>query len=186
VTFVGLLLTIATFGLFWTGHFGGGLACAWAMTFLDTVDGKLARTTLTSSKIGNLFDHGVDLIHPPFWWWAWWAGVQAGPHPLASADLVLAVVTAGYVLQRVEEGIFLRAFKLQMHAWRRFDSFFRLITARRNPNLILLTLAALAGRPDLGIEAVAIWTAASLVVHSVQLLQGFATPGRRISSWLAG
>ncbi|WP_293677840.1 CDP-alcohol phosphatidyltransferase family protein, partial [uncultured Phenylobacterium sp.] len=76
VTFLGLLLTIAAFALFWKGEFTWGLVCAWLMTFLDTVDGKLARVTLTSSKIGNLFDHGIDLIHPPFWWFAWWVGCQ--------------------------------------------------------------------------------------------------------------
>ena len=41
------------------------------MTFLDTVDGKLARVTLTSSPFGNVLDHSLDLIHPPFWYWAW-------------------------------------------------------------------------------------------------------------------
>src|SRR3546814_2416912 len=48
-------------GGFWTG-----LAAAWIMTFLDTVDGKLARVTLASSRWGNAYDHGIDLIHPPF------------------------------------------------------------------------------------------------------------------------
>ena len=38
------------------------------MTFLDTVDGKLARVTLTSSRFGNWLDHGNDIIHPPLWW----------------------------------------------------------------------------------------------------------------------
>jgi phosphatidylglycerophosphate synthase len=186
VTFAGFLLTIAAFALFWTGQFGWGLACAWAMTFLDTVDGKLARVTLTSSRLGNVFDHGLDLVHPPFWWWAWLVGVQAGPHPLAWPSLVLGVVVAGYVLQRAQEGVFLSLFKLEMHAWRRFDSAFRLITARRNPNLILLTLAVLAGRPDLGLAAVAVWTAVSLAVHQVQILQALAVPRRRIVSWLEG
>ena len=32
------------------------------MTFLDTVDGKLARCTIASSKLGNIFDHGIDLV----------------------------------------------------------------------------------------------------------------------------
>jgi hypothetical protein len=95
-------------------------------------------------------------------------------------------VTVGYVAQRVEEGVFLRAFKLQMHAWRRFDSWFRLITARRNPNLILLTAATLVGRPDVGLAAVAVWTVASFLVHLVQLIQAFATPRAQVTSWLAG
>jgi phosphatidylglycerophosphate synthase len=66
--------------LFWQGHLLPGLIPAWGMTFLDTVDGKLARTTMTSSRWGNLFDHGVDLLHPPFWWLAWWHGIVLVDH----------------------------------------------------------------------------------------------------------
>ncbi len=185
VTFASFLLVLAAFALFWTGHFGWGLVAAWGMTFLDTVDGKLARVTLTSSKIGNVFDHGIDLIHPPFWWWAWLVGVQAGPHPLGQAELILAVIVGGYVVQRMLEGVFLGLFKVEMHAWRPFDSFFRLITARRNPNLIMLTGASLVGRPDIGLLLVAIWTALSLLVHLVQVLQGLITPRGQVTSWLS-
>jgi phosphatidylglycerophosphate synthase len=167
VTLIGFLMVLAAFWLFWIGQFGWGLVCAWIMTFLDTVDGKLARVTLTSSKWGNVFDHGIDLVHPPFWWWAWYVGVGAVGLAMPHGALALAVIVGGYVLQRVEEGIFLALFKVEMHAWRPFDSFFRLITARRNPNLIMLTLALMAGRPDIGFLAVAIWTAICLVVHAV-------------------
>lgn len=185
VTFASFLLVLAAFALFWTGHFGWGLVAAWAMTFLDTVDGKLARVTLTSSKWGNVFDHGIDLIHPPFWWWAWLVGVQAGLHPTPYPALILGVIVAGYVVQRVFEGVFLGLFKVEMHAWRPFDSFFRLITARRNPNLLLLTPAALLGRPDVGLVLVAIWTALSLGVHILQVLQGLAAPRGTVTSWLS-
>ena len=185
VTFASFLLVLAAFALFWTGHFGWGLVAAWGMTFLDTVDGKLARVTLTSSKMGNVFDHGIDLIHPPFWWWAWLVGVQAGPHPLGHAELILAVIVGGYVVQRMLEGVFLGLFKVEMHAWRPFDSFFRLITARRNPNLIMLTGASLVARPDIGLLLVAIWTALSLLVHLVQVLQGLLTPRGQVTSWLS-
>jgi phosphatidylglycerophosphate synthase len=186
VTALGLLLTLLTFWLFWRGEFGWGLASGWLMTFLDTVDGKLARVTLTSSKFGNLFDHGIDLIHPPFWWWAWIVGLQQGGHPLANPHLVLAVVVGGYVAQRLEEGVFLRAFKMQIHMWRRFDSWFRLITARRNPNLIILTLALILGRPDTGMELVALWTALSFLVHLLRMGQAAAArAGGPLVSWMA-
>jgi hypothetical protein len=75
---------------------------------------------------------------------------------------------------------------MDMHTWTRFDSLFRLITARRNPNLIILTVATLAGRPDLGIVAVAVWTLVSMLVHTVRLVQ--AARQRRhgpLHSWLA-
>lgn len=185
VTLIGFLLVLAAFWLFWTGQYGWGLVCAWIMTFLDTVDGKLARVTLTSSKWGNVFDHGIDLVHPPFWWWAWFVGLGALGFALPHGGLMLAIIVGGYVAQRVEEGIFLALFKVEMHAWRPFDSFFRLITARRNPNLILLTLAVLAGRPDMGFVAVAVWTAVCLVVHAVQILQGLAAPKGSVVSWLS-
>jgi phosphatidylglycerophosphate synthase len=185
VTFTSLLLVIAAFWLFWTGHFLWGLGAAWIMTFLDTVDGKLARVTLNSSPLGNIFDHGIDLVHPPFWWAAWLVGVQHGLHPLERPDLVFAAVIGGYVVQRALEGIFLHSFKLHVHAWRPFDSFFRLITARRNPNLILLTPAALLGRPDIGLVLVGIWTVISLGVHLVQLVQAFAAPRTSVVSWLS-
>ena len=186
VTLVSLALVFVAFALFWQGHFWAGLLAAWVMTFLDTVDGKLARVTLTSTRFGNVFDHGIDLIHPPFWWWAWLVGVQHHGVPVAEFDLILAVIVGGYVLQRVQEAVFIRAFGMQMHIWRPFDSWFRLITARRNPNLILLTAATAMGRPDLGIVAVAGWTAISFLVHCAQLLQAsFARRRGRLVSWLS-
>jgi phosphatidylglycerophosphate synthase len=184
VTFASLLLVIVTFVLFWRGEFAFGLVAAWFMTFLDTVDGKLARVTLTSSKIGNVFDHGIDLVHPPFWWWAWFVGTAGAGFVIAPASPVLWIVLGGYVVQRVEEGIFMRLFGMHMHAWRPFDSFFRLITARRNPNLLILTASTLAERPDLGFVAIAAWTVICLAVHLLQIVQALAAP-RPLVSWMA-
>ena len=62
---------------------------------------------------------------------------------------------------------------------------FREVTARRNPNLILMTLGTLPGRPDWGLLAVAVWTVACLVLHGLQLMQALAA--RRngpLSSWM--
>ncbi|MGA0530465.1 CDP-alcohol phosphatidyltransferase family protein [Hansschlegelia sp. KR7-227] len=185
VTYVGLVLVFVAFGLFWTGHYLTGLIAAWIMTFLDTVDGKLARVTMTSSKFGNVLDHGIDLVHPPFWWWAWIVGLPAAGLPVEHASLMIWIIFGGYIVQRIEEGIFVRAFGMHMHVWRPFDSFFRLITARRNPNLIILTLFALAGRPDVGMIVVCAWIVICLVVHLAQVVQAFVVSRRApITSWL--
>ncbi|BBK41113.1 hypothetical protein STVA_11330 [Allostella vacuolata] len=186
VTAASLVLVLAAFALFWHGHFWLGLLAAWIMTFLDTVDGKLARVTLTSTRFGNVFDHGIDLVHPPFWWWAWMVGLEQVGLPLPQFDLVLAIVFGGYIAQRLQEAIFISAFGIQMHIWRPFDSWFRLITARRNPNLILLTAALALGRPDLGMLAVAAWTAISFLVHGAQIVQAwFARRHGPVESWLS-
>ena len=83
--------------------------------------------------------------------------------------------------------MFIACFGIEMHIWQRFDSRFRLVTARRNPNLLLLTASVLIGRPDLGIVAVAVWTVASLAIHALRLLQA-AVARRRgpLRSWLSG
>ncbi len=186
VTAASFGLVLAAMALFWHGHYGAGLVAAWLMTFLDTVDGKLARVTLQSTKWGNVFDHGIDLVHPPFWWWAWIVGLPAAGLPLDTAGLALAAIVAGYVLQRVEEGVFMAAFGMDMHVWRRFDSRFRLVTARRNPNLAILTAATLGDRPDLGILTVAVWTVLCLVVHAIRIAQaGWARRRGPLVSWLA-
>jgi len=187
VTALSAVLVVAAILLFLRGEYGPGLLAAWIMTFLDTVDGKLARVTVTSTQLGNVLDHGIDLVHPPIWYWAWLAGLGAAGFSVPDPALVLAIVVGGYVLQRVQEGIFLAWFKMEIHVWRPFDSWFRLITARRNPNLVILTLAALGGRPDLGILGVAAWTVLSLAVHGIRMVQaGFARARHgALSSWLA-
>ncbi|MEO7541049.1 MAG: CDP-alcohol phosphatidyltransferase family protein, partial [Sphingomicrobium sp.] len=82
VTAVGAILCGLAFWLFWGGHYWLGSLAGFIFMVLDTVDGKLARCTGTSSKWGNVFDHGIDLIHPPFWWWAWIHGLVAYGRPL--------------------------------------------------------------------------------------------------------
>jgi phosphatidylglycerophosphate synthase len=189
VTAIGATLCVAAFFLFYAGWYWSGIAAGFAFMVLDTVDGKLARCTGQSSKWGNLFDHGVDLIHPPFWWWAWAEGLAAYGRPLDDRVYELMIVGAivlGYVAQRIVEGIFVRRYDMHIHVWQRIDSQFRLITARRNPNMVILVVALLFGRPDLGIELVALWTIVSLIFHAVRLAQANARRerGKPVVSWL--
>ncbi len=196
ITLVGALLCVAAFFFFWAGRYWAGCAAGFGFMVLDTVDGKLARCTGQSSKWGNVFDHGIDLIHPPFWWWAWAEGL--GRHgPLHKQDypglepvyqgLVLAAIVFGYVAQRVIEGIFMRRYGMHIHVWRPVDSKFRLITARRNPNMVILVASLIFGRPDVGLQLVALWTILSLIFHAVRLAManGRADRGRQIISWLS-
>jgi phosphatidylglycerophosphate synthase len=170
--------------LFARGSFGLGLLVSWVMTFLDTVDGKLARVTLSSSKVGDVFDHSLDLLHPPLWYLAWGMGLGLDP---AWQDPAVAVTVWGYVVGRLIEGLFLLVCKTEIHNWRPIDSWFRTVTARRNPNLILLTAGLLAGRPDLGIVLVAIWTAISVGFHTVRLVQASLARvrGDAVEPWMS-
>jgi len=189
VTTAGGIFCVAATILFWEGYYWAGMAVGLAFMVLDTVDGKLARCTITSSAWGNVFDHGIDLIHPPFWWYAWGVGLAAYglPLPPDTFGLMMVLIIGGYVIQRLIEGAFLRLFDMHIHVWRKFDSDFRLITARRNPNMVILFVSMLFGRPDVGLIAVAWWTVISCLVHLFRLIQAVVLRlrGGEIRSWLA-
>lgn len=189
VTALGTVGCVAATIAFWHGWFWTGLLVGLAFMVLDTVDGKLARCTITSSRIGDVWDHGIDLVHPPFWWWAWAAGCAPYGRPLDDGTfwVVMATMIGGYVAQRLIEGAFIKLYGMHIHVWERFDSRFRLVTARRNPNMVILFASLLIGRPDWGIVAVAGWTVISLVVHAARLAQAAALRrrGGAVLSWLA-
>ena len=189
VTLIGAILCLLALWLFWNGNYWLGVLSGFVFMVLDTVDGKLARCTGASSKWGNVFDHGIDLVHPPFWWWAWEHGLAAYGRPLVpfTATMALGMIVGGYVAQRVIEGISIKRFGgMEIHVWRPLDSKFRLITARRNPNMVILVASLLFGRPDLGIELVAWWTLISLIFHAVRLAQmtELKARGQKVVSWL--
>ena len=101
--------------------------------------------------------------------------------------MLLWAIVGGYVVQRIIEGIFIQRYgRVHIHVWQPIDSKFRLITARRNPNMVILVAALLIQRPDLGIELVALWTILSLIFHAVRLAQanGRRDRGRPVVSWL--
>ncbi len=189
ITTIGVALCIWTFFLFKDGLFAAGLMVGLIFMVLDTVDGKLARCTGTSSEWGNILDHGVDLIHPPFWYWAWGVGLAGWGLAFSTTTLweIMAVLVVGYAVQRLIEGAFIASFGMHIHVWERTDSRFRLITARRNPNVVILFVSLLVSRPDWGLLAVAWWTALSCLFHLVRLLQAYAqrARGKEIVSWLA-
>ena len=182
VTLVSYALTAAVVLLFARGDFALGLLMAWAMTFLDTVDGKLARVTLTSSRLGGFLDHALDLVHPPIWWWAFAVGLGMQN---AGVEAAMLVIVGGYVVGRILEGIFLLAFGMEVFTWRPFDAFFRGIIARRNPNLLLLSLGCVVARPEWGYMAVAIWTAICIAVASARIVQAATQRmrGHAIQPW---
>ena len=189
VTAVSWVLAVLAGVLFYQGDLAAGLVMGWIMTFLDTVDGKLARVTVTSSPMGNYFDHVLDLLHPPFWYMAWGLGLTSFNTLLLPADLTLLIVLIfiGYIGGRLVEGAFSQWLgSFGIYSWHRIDSLTRLITARRNPCLILMTAGWLAGRPDLALEAVVVWTLVSSLFLIIRLLMAVQTRYTKgpLHSWL--
>ena len=188
VTTVGLILVIAASFLFLHGYYAWGLLAGWIMTFLDTVDGKLARVTIRSSYFGHLYDHLIDLIHPPFWYIMWGASLVgfSGAMGLSFEQMSWAIVLA-YISGRCVEVLFQLLGSCGIFTWRPIDAWFRLITARRNPCMILLTLSVFAGKPDWGFIAVTFWTVLTTIILNLRLAYAVVIRFRQgpLSSWLS-
>jgi phosphatidylglycerophosphate synthase len=169
VTLCSVVLALGAVPLFAQGRFALGLACAYAMTVLDSVDGKLARLTYRASKLGNVLDHGLDLVHPPFWYSAW-AFAIGGRDPggaLFQASLWLA---AAYVLDRVAIRLFTWRTGRSVHSWTPLDTRLRTWISRRNVNLALFTAGLLVGLPELAFAGIVAWQVATLGYHAARVV----------------
>jgi len=188
VTTIGFVLVLAAIYLFANGYYLAGLLAGWIMTFLDTVDGKLARVTIQSSKFGDLFDHGIDLFHPPFWYVYWGLSLTGMPAVLGFDVTQLCwIVVIAYVAGRAIEGVFPFLGGPSVWTWKPFDAWFRLVVSRRNPCMILLTAGVLIGRPDWGFIGVVGWSVICAAILFIRLMQGLfvrVTSGPLIS-WLS-
>ena len=185
VTAVGLILTFVAGWQFYVGNLAAGLLAAWVMTLLDTVDGKLARVTLTSSEFGNLLDHGNDLIHPPLWWYCLAQGIStAAPgHPWVWPSCWAILAT--YVIGRFLEKGFKARFGFNPFMWQRFDSHFRTIISRRNIILLIMTAGLIVGLPAEAFALCAAWSILSVIIQGARYVQA-ALQARRapINAWL--
>jgi phosphatidylglycerophosphate synthase len=185
VTVAGLALTLIAGWQFYIGNLGIGLIVAWLMTLLDTVDGKLARVTLTSSWLGNQLDHGNDLIHPPLWWYclAHGIGLDFTGHPWIWPSFW--VILGTYVVGRVLERGFKKQFGINPFMWRRFDSRFRMIVSRRNIILLIMMVGLIAGRPAEAFALCAAWSVISVLIQGTRYLQAIGHSRREpIQAWL--
>ncbi len=187
ITIAGIALTVLAGWLFFTGDIAAALMAAWTMTFLDTVDGKLARVTDTSSRIGNLLDHGTDIVHPPLWWLCLAYGLAlndpASGHAIWPACWL---ILGAYVVGRAVEISFHLLFGFNGFLYTRFDSLFRLIVARRNIILLLMSGGVLLGAPTAAFVACAGWSLVSTCIQLVRIGQAkLASRHRSLEPWIA-
>lgn len=189
VTLCGMAMTLVAAWCFARGSWALGLAAAWLMTFLDTVDGKLARVTVSSSKLGDRLDHVTDWLHPPAWWVCFAVGAAALPgHPSDSVLRVSCVaILVCYVLGRVSETTFKKRFGFNQFLWRPFDSRLRAVIARRNPILLILTVGVVLGSPGIAYIVAAIWSVLSIGLQVGRWIQAEAlrSRGASITNWMA-
>ncbi len=175
VTGVDIAATATAIPFFAAGAWLPGFALAYLMSVLDSVDGKLARLTYTSSKLGTILDHGLDVIHPPFWYLAWgWAlgHASATSGPLLAAQWMFGL----YVVDRLMAAAFMARTGRSIHGYTPFDEKMRTFISRRNVNLPVFMTALLIDAITPGLRAaeftfyaIVAWQALCLVFHAARV-----------------
>jgi phosphatidylglycerophosphate synthase len=176
ITGLSVILAFAAVPLWAGGHWLAGFVCAYAMSVLDSVDGKVARLTLTDSKIGNVLDHGLDQVHPPFWYFAWALGLGA-----SSWDDYLYVsavwLIVFYVADRLVLAVAKRRIGFALHAATRLDTLARAVIARRNITMTIMAIALLVGHGEAGLILVTVWQGMTFAWHTLRTVWlGFLAP----------
>ncbi len=175
ITWVGIVATFAAVPCFAVGWWAWGFVLAYVMSVLDSVDGKVARLTFTSSALGNVLDHGLDIVHPPFWYAAWaigligiplsalWQGA-AGRDPLVIAAIVLLAL---YVADRLVLAVYKWRYKGRgLHAHAPIDGAVRAVIARRNIFLPLFLVGVVLGLGRETFWLIVAWQAATVAWHA--------------------
>ncbi len=163
-------ITFLAVPLFAQGYWLTGFTLAYTMSVLDSVDGKLARLTFRASKLGNILDHGLDIVHPPVWYFAWAWALGAGD--LAAPVMQLAVwMAVFYVLDRIVAALFSARVGRSIHGCTPFDERMRTWISRRNINVPFFMVGLLLGFPVAAFGIIVVWQVVSLGLHALRLVQ---------------
>ena len=189
VTLLGAIFGVLAFICFWRCHYWIGIAAGFIVIVLDRLQRQISLCTARSSKLDDILGQGIEIVFPPFWWWAWLHGLEAYGRRLEPvyATMILIVILGGYLGELAIEVRSIQRFNgMVIHAWRPLDSRFRLIAAGPSSNLLILAGALLFRRPDTGLALVAWWTLISLIFHWLRLAQMTERKARGgiIKSWL--
>jgi phosphatidylglycerophosphate synthase len=172
VTLFNVGITFAAVPLFAHAQWVLGLLLAYTMSVLDSVDGKLARLTFRASRLGDVLDHGLDMIHPPLWYlaWAWALGNGQFTAPVFQMAMWMTVI---YFLDRIVAGVFNFRTGRSIHGYTPFDERMRTFISRRNINVPLFTVGLILGVPIQAFVLIVLWQVVTFLFHTVRLVQSW-------------
>ncbi len=172
VTLLSMLLSFGAIVPFFTGQYWVATIMGFAMAFLDTVDGKLARVTLRTSKSGDLLDHVSDFVYLL----AWYIGLGWSLSGGALLDMsnqiaqIHALLIASFVADKIATGLYKRLYGYELHDYTRLDYSVRIFIARRNPFLLCMLIALVLGDAVIGLILITVWYVLTLAFHLMRFI----------------
>jgi phosphatidylglycerophosphate synthase len=163
ITIAGFVIGCGATTAFVLGRVGLGLVAALIFGVVDGLDGKLSRVKVETTKRGE-WEHHVDTFVENSWWAAiafhlWQAG------QLPSAFYFLALLIGSHVLDGFGKRRAHRATGRRLDDVAPFDRAFRLIAARRNVYIWILTFGFLLNALPQTYVFICGWAALTAVVH---------------------
>lgn len=167
ITLVSMVLSFGAIIPFFMGRYVEAVIMGFTMALLDTIDGKLARTTLRTSTSGDLLDHVSDTVYLLLWYVGLgWSLSDGRILDLGDpAARIHAVLLLAFVADKIITGLYKRIYGFELHDYTRLDYVARIFIARRNPFLVGMVIALVAGRPMWGIHIIAAWYVATFAFH---------------------
>lgn len=169
VTLLGVLVALSIAWLFWHGYFATGALLTFLVEILDGVDGKLARTKLQYSKIGE-HEYIADYFCENSWYVALGVGLGGAlsdTMPYLFASLLIISDTVDNILYTMAGKWYGKSIDL----FSPFDAFFRRIGGRRNIYSMMFIVGFMLGYPYQTFAVAGVWAAITAVVHAVRLIQ---------------
>lgn len=172
VTMTSMVISFGAIVPFFSGHYWIATVLGFAMAFLDTVDGKLARVTLRTSKSGDLLDHVSDFIYLLFWYIGLgWSLTEGHLFDFSRAAAQLhAILIITFLADKIITGLFKRIYGHELHDYTMLDYSVRIFIARRNPFLLCMLIALIIGNPMAGLTMITVWYVVTLFFHILRFV----------------
>ena len=176
LSILGIWLAIPCFA---AGQIGWGITSAWVGVILDSVDGKLARLTVHLSDAMGALEHATAMPGLGLWFvglgWHLTGGHLLSVSPVSVACWALV---STFLADKILTGAFRKVFGYELFDARPLDAAFHLIAARRNMQLLLLTIGAATDAIATAYQYMAAGMIGSFAFHAVRF-GWIAEPKRR-------
>lgn len=154
--------------LFLNGVLGWGILLAYVVAILDGVDGKLARTKLQTSRLGEV-EHVIDFFVEQSWYFCLtlYFVNHTGP-PIIG--WIGGMLMASDLFDKLLYMWGHNTFGKQLDELGPFERRFRLIGGRRNVYLWFFMLGFWSGNPTPVFIAASLWSLCTALIHSARFL----------------
>ena len=168
VTAATVAVGLGAAGCFAGGWLLTGILLAMVVGVLDGVDGKIARVTVTTTRIGDYVEHISDNVYEMLWY------LGLGSHLAGTSGLdfyrYAAWAMCGvYLADRAALAWWKLYRQGDFHESSAWDRQFRRICGRRNNIVYLLLVFFLLGQPHAGFLTALVWWALTLAIHVIRV-----------------